>query len=114
MRVADEDLWARVAARLGAIAASPVSTAVRESRFWERRRPGHMLTRLAVCGCCGHKLAAVGRDYLRCARAHRNGLCDNTVGVRRGVLEDIVVEALKHRLMQPDLVAEFIEAFLAA
>ena len=59
----------------------------------------------------GHPLAAVGRDYLRCAQADRNGLCDNRRGVRRKILEDLVLEALQKNLMRPDLVAEFIRAF---
>ena len=81
--------------------------------FWEKRRPKHLLTGLVVCGCCGHALAAVGQDYLRCARADRNDLCTNRTGIRRPVLEEIVIQALQHNLMQPELVEEFIAAFHA-
>ena len=113
LRIVDDELWAAVAGRLTDIAASPTAQAIKAGRFWEKRRPKHVLTGLAVCGCCGHPLAAVGQDYLRCSRAHRNGLCTNRTGVKRGVLEDIVIGALQHNLMAPELVAEFISAFHA-
>jgi site-specific DNA recombinase len=111
LRVVDEDLWDAVSARLREVAASPTAVAIRKGRFWEKRRPRHILTGLAVCGRCRHALAAVGKDYLRCAQADRNGLCDNRRGIRRKVLEDIVLQALQKNLMHPDLVAEFIRAF---
>jgi site-specific DNA recombinase len=108
LRIVDEDLFQRVAARLGDIAQSPAARAIREARPWEKRRPKHMLTGLIRCGLCGHALSAIGRDYLGCSRAQRAGLCSNTTRIRRGVIEDVVLEALRHNLMQPDLVAEFI------
>jgi site-specific DNA recombinase len=87
--------------------------AIRGSRFWEKRRARHILTGLAVCGVCGRPLAAVGQDYLRCVQADRSGLCDNRRGVRRKILEDVVLRALQQNLMHPDLVAEFIGAYQA-
>jgi site-specific DNA recombinase len=111
LRIVDETLWERVSSRLGVIAQSPTAAAIRQSRFWEKRRARHILTGLAVCGQCGHPLAAVGQDYLRCAQADRRGVCDNRRGVRRKILEDIVLSALQMNLMHPDLVAEFIRAY---
>jgi site-specific DNA recombinase len=113
LQIVDEALWGRVSSRLSAIAETPTAVAIRESRFWERKRPRHILTGLVVCGRCGHPLAAVDKDYLRCAQADRNGLCDNRRGVRRQILEDLVLEALQKNLMHPDLVAEFIRAYQA-
>ena len=113
LRIIDEALWERVGSRLNALAETPTAVAIRESRFWEKRRARHILTGLAVCGRCGRPLAAVGRDYLRCAQADRNGLCDNRRGVRRKILEDLVLTALQKNLMHPDLVAEFIRAYQA-
>jgi hypothetical protein len=111
LRIVDEALWDQVNSRLNAIAQSPTTTAIRQSRFWEKRRPRHILTGLVVCGLCGHPLAAVGRDYLRCAQADRSGRCDNRRGVRRKILEDLVLVALQKNLMHPDLVAEFIRGY---
>jgi site-specific DNA recombinase len=113
LRIVDDALWEKVSDRLADIAASPTAQAIKANRFWEKKRAKHVLTGLAVCGCCGHPLAAVGKDYLRCSRAHRNGLCTNKTGVKRGVLEEIVISAMQHNLMAPELVAEFISAFHA-
>ena len=111
LRIIDEQLWNQVSSRLNRIAQSPAAIAIRKSAFWKERRPKHVLTGLAFCGCCGHRLVAAGRDYLRCARADRNGRCSNTRGIRRGVLEATILNALQHNLMAPELVAEFTLAF---
>ncbi len=110
LRIIDDALWTKTKVRLAAIAASPTATALRDSAFWTKRRPQHILTGRVICGVCGHNMAAVGKDYLRCARAHRNGLCDNKASIRRPILENIVIEALQHNLMVPDLVKEFVAA----
>jgi site-specific DNA recombinase len=110
LAIIDDALWAQTQTRLAAIAASPTATALRDSGFWTKRRPQHILTGRVVCGACGHPMSAVGQDYLRCARAHRNGLCDSKASIRRPILENIVIEALQHNLMAPDLVKEFVSA----
>jgi hypothetical protein len=45
------------------------------------------------------------------AAPRRLGTCTNRKGIRRGVLEGLILEALKENLMHPDLVAEFIKEF---
>ena len=42
-----------------------------------------------------------------------SGTCKNARGIRRGVLERLILDALKHNLMHSDLVAEFIKEFYA-
>ncbi len=68
---------------------------------------------MARCGSCGAPLAATGKGYLSCSAARRLGTCANRKGIRRGVLEGIILDALKDNLMHPDLVAEFIREFHA-
>ena len=63
------------------------------------------------CGVCGGPLASVGRDYLACSAARGRGTCDNRSSVRRPEMEDLVLDALRHRLMAPELVEEFVAAF---
>ncbi len=111
LRIIDEDVWANAQSRMLAIRESPAVTKSRESEFWLQRRPRHLLTGLAVCGACGGSLAAVGRDYLACSVARRQGNCANKRSIRRGVLEGIIVEGLRDHLMSPELVAEFTRAF---
>ena len=71
----------------------------------------HLLTGLAWCGCCGGRLASIGRDYLACSAARGRGTCTNTGSIRRRELEELILEALRQRLMAPELVEEFISAF---
>jgi DNA invertase Pin-like site-specific DNA recombinase len=113
LRIVDDELWDRVQARLAGIRDSAGAQKARDSKFWLNRRPQHLLTALAQCGICGAPLAAAGKDYLSCSAARRLGTCTNRKGTRRGVLEGIILDALKDNLMHPDLVAEFIREFHA-
>ena len=110
LRILSDDLWLEAKARLDEIAASPVAMNIKASAFWTKTRPKHILTGLVHCGACGHPMAAVGKDYLRCARSMRSGTCTSKASVRRSYLEEIVITGLKHNLMAPDLVKEFVAA----
>jgi len=111
LKIVDLDLWQSVQQRLQAIEQSPTAQKIRASRFWERRRPQHLLTGLVRCGICGRSYTAIGADYLACAAARDQGSCTNRKGIRRQALEVFILETLKHHLMHPDLVKEFIAAF---
>jgi site-specific DNA recombinase len=113
LEIVDDELWNRVQSRLGVIRNSPRVQRAREKQFWLNRRAKHLLTGLVYCSECGGPLAACGKDYLGCSAARRLGFCKNRGGVRRGILEGLILDALKHNLMHPDLVAEFIKEFHA-
>ncbi len=113
LRIVDDELWQKVAARLEEREASPRARKVRASRFWEKRRPGYLLTGLIRCGQCGGRFTSVGGDYLACSAARKMGNCDNRRGIPRPLLEDFIFETLKQHLMHPDLVKEFIAEFHA-
>ena len=109
LRIIDHALWAKVKTRQQALDATPAVQGIKASRFWERRRPDHLLTGLVFCGCCGGTFAAVGRDYLACSAARKLGTCDQRKGIRRSELEAVVLDLLKTRLMEPDAVAAFVK-----
>jgi hypothetical protein len=48
---------------------------------------------------------------LACSASRRTRICNNRRSVRRGGLEDLLLNALKNQLIAPDLVAEFIDEF---
>ena len=108
LRIVPQQLWDVVQARLRDLADSPTSKAIKAGQFWLKRRPQHVLTGLVNCGNCGDNMVVIGKDYLRCARAHRGAGCGNLKLVRRGILENIVFDAMRTNLMAPELVAEFI------
>jgi len=111
LRIVDDVLWQQTQARLGSIRESPGVAKARPAEFWKHRRAQHLLTGLAHCGVCGSPLAAAGKDYLTCAAARRQGTCSNKRSMRRPVLEALILDGLKDRLMAPELVKEFIAEF---
>jgi len=113
LRIVGDDLWRQVQQRLASIRDSDRVIKARDKKFWLNRRPKHLLTGLVHCAECGAPLAAAGRDYLSCSAARRLGTCKNIKGIRRGIIERLILEALKQNLMHPDLVAEFIKEFHA-
>ena len=111
LRIVDDALWQQVKARQGQIDADPRVKAIKATKFWEQKRPTHLLTGLLVCGGCGGGFAAVGRDYVACSAARKLGTCAQKKSIRRAVLEEAVLAMLRDRLMQPDAVAAFIAAY---
>jgi site-specific DNA recombinase len=109
LSIIDDALWARVKTRQVALDATPAVMGIKASRFWERRRPDHLLTGLVHCDCCGGPMAAVGRDYLACSAARKLDTSSARKGIRRSLLEAVILELLKTRLMQPDAVASFVK-----
>lgn len=108
LRIVDQDLWDAVRRRQAEILATPAVQKIMESKFWTRRRARHLLTGLVYCGVCGARFTSVGRDYLGCGGARNSGNCGNRQSIRRPLLEHLIFDALKSRLMQPDAVREFI------
>jgi site-specific DNA recombinase len=113
LRIVDQATWDQAQARLAGIRASSGADRPDRPKFWETRRPQHVLTGKLFCGCCGGAYANTGRDYLGCTRARRQGTWDNRQGIRREVLETLILDALRDRLMQPEHLATFIEEFTA-
>jgi site-specific DNA recombinase len=106
LRIVDDDLWHRVKRRQDEIEGTPAVQKIKASGFWLRRRAAHLLTGLVHCGVCGG-YATVGRDYLARSAARKLGTCDHRKAIRRPDLEQLILDALKHRLMQPEAVRTF-------
>ncbi len=75
--------------------------------YWDRRRPQYLFSGLMKCGACGGGVVTWNRVYLGCANARNKGTCSNKRTIRRDVLEDIVLNGLQHRLMDPELTEVF-------
>jgi site-specific DNA recombinase len=111
LRIIDDALWERVKARQAELDADPKVQAIKASRFWERKRPVHLLTGLVRCASCGGDIVSVGRDYLACANARKLDRCDQRKAIRRAVLEDFVLDLVRDRMMQPEAVKAFVAAY---
>ena len=110
LRIVDQDLWDTVQARLDNIRQSDQSKKIRKTEFWKLRRKKHLFTGLIHCSQCGGKMSAVGGDYLACTTARNGAGCTNRKSIRRCKVETGVLDGLRHRLMPPHLVEEFISA----
>ena len=113
LRIVDDALWERVEARLGVIRQNSGANAPDRPKFWEARRSGHVVTQKVFAHPCGGAMTNAGRDYLACATARKQGACTNGRGIRREVLETLILDALRERLMAPERVAAFVDAFIS-
>ena len=111
LRIIDDTLWERAKARQAQIDATPKVRALKENRFWEHRRPMHLLTGLVQCGCCGGTFISAGSDYLACGNARKLDQCTQRKAIRRSVLEDLVLDLVRQGMMQPEMVKAFVSAY---
>ena len=65
------------------------------------------------CGVCGGGFSKISAAHFGCSTARNKGTCDNLLTIRRDVLEATVLDALRHRLMDPELFALFVAEFTA-
>jgi site-specific DNA recombinase len=82
-----------------------------ERPFWARRRPKHLFSGLLRCGTCGGAYTKISAHLFGCATARNKGTCQNRLNIRAEVIENIVFDGLKHRLMDPHLFKVFAEEF---
>ena len=70
-----------------------------------------LLSGLLTCGACGGPYTIVGKDRYACATRRAKGTCSNDISITRQAIEARVLSGLKDRLLAPELVAEFVQAF---
>ena len=102
LAIIDKDLWERVQERL---AARPVQ------RPEQNRRPKRLFSGLVKCGVCGGNLTIVQKDRYGCMASRQKGTCTNNRSMKATVIEARVLDGLKDRLMEPELVETFIEEY---
>ena len=105
LRIIDQALWDQVKARQQGLR--------RASEFHEKRRPRMLLSFLLRCGVCGGGFSKVSEKHYGCSNARNKGTCDNRLTVRQAELEGLVLTALQERLMDPALLEEFCEEYIA-
>jgi site-specific DNA recombinase len=109
LRILEQELWDAVKARQQAVRTDRVTH--QDNHFRERRRPKYLFSGLTQCGRCGGGYAMISRDLVGCATARNKGTCDNRLNIRRDRLEARVLDALRGKLMDPELFRVFCEEF---
>jgi DNA invertase Pin-like site-specific DNA recombinase len=118
LRIVDDELWLSVKTRQAALRqamgkALPRATQGTGNRncLNETHRPRFLLSGLLRCGCCHGPYAIIGRDRYACSTRKQKGTCYNRLTITRQEIEARVLDGLKERLLAPDLVAVFVNAF---
>jgi site-specific DNA recombinase len=112
LRTIDQELWDRVKARQHAMRCD-TRPDVRACPC-DRRRARYLLSGLVVCGACGGNYTKMSANLFGCATARNKGtvVCSNLKNARRDRLEETVLDALRHHLIDPELFKEFCAEYL--
>ena len=120
LRIIDDDLFQRVAARREALKASLNMTA---TSGLARGRSGlyskHLLVGLSRCGTCGKAFTIASGGYgsprYGCPNSHHNGrlACDNRQTIRAKIVDPIVLAELQRQLLEPSMVRMITDAVTA-
>lgn len=104
LAIVDEELWQRVQDRLAAIPRKPPD---------QHRRPKRLFSGLIACGVCGERITIAFRNRYGCAGARQKGTCTNNRTMAAPELEQRILEGLRERLLEPELIQTFVEEFHA-
>lgn len=82
------------------------------------RRPKHLLSGLLRCGACGAGLSTMGRDKsgrvrIRCTASAESGTCPSPQSFYLDIVERAVVSGIERELLQPSLVAAWVDEYQA-
>ena len=111
LRIVDQDLWNRVKMRQTELRKNTRPDCREERPFWTMTRPKYLLSGLLRCGACGGAYTKINANLFGCATARNKGTCSNRLNIRRETIERMVLDGLKHRLMDPHLFKIFVEEF---
>jgi site-specific DNA recombinase len=109
MRIVSNELWTTVKACQSATRQAILCGQGVRSEL--ARRPHYLFSGLLTCGACGGGYTLVGARHYGCANTRNRGTCDNRPTIRRDVLEETVLRALKDHLLQPELIHEFVTTY---
>ncbi|WP_310621281.1 recombinase family protein [Flexibacterium corallicola] len=110
LQIIPDDLWQAVKDHQDRV--TKVRGAKQPKPFWQSQRPKYLLSGLMRCGSCGGGYSKINKNLFGCSTSRNKGTCDNRLNIRREVIENTVLDGLRHHLMAPDLFAIFCEEFI--
>ena len=112
LRILDQALWDQAKARQ-----AEVSFVIGEDDAGQKLNQSHrrkfVLSGLLKCGACGGGYTIMARDRYGCAAHTKSGTCGNGFTISRAAVERRVLGALQDRMLSPELVVAFVEAYQA-
>ena len=101
LRIVSDELWKAAKARQAALNQGREGRAVTEhpAPFWSKQRPRYLFSGLMRCGSCGGGYSKISATHFGCSTARNKGetSCGNLLTIRRDVLEETVLDALRSR-----------------
>ncbi|QBQ49562.1 recombinase family protein [Brevundimonas naejangsanensis] len=104
LRIVSDELFDAVQQRL---ADNEVSD---EHQFQSRRKAEYLFSGLYRCGVCGSAYH-IRHEKMGCVGRLERGVCDNRRRVARTDIEDLIVRALKPRLLTPQYIKPYIAEY---
>ena len=112
LRVVDQALWEAVKSRQAA-----TTFAMGRDETGQKLNQAHrrkfVLSGLLKCGVCGGGYTIMAKDRYGCAAHTKSGTCDNGATISRAAVEQRVLGDLQDRMLSPELVGAFVEAYQA-
>jgi site-specific DNA recombinase len=106
LRIVEQVLFDKVAARMAAVGGSNAAQAPRSKR---------VLSGLLKCGGCGGGMSIIGSDRsgprIQCSVFKESGSCDNAARYYVHKIERLVVRALRLQLSNPALIREYVKTY---
>ncbi|NRA89502.1 MAG: recombinase family protein, partial [Rhizobiales bacterium] len=103
LRTIDQDMWDAVKAYQFKLD--------RKVSYNQKPRPRKLFSFLLKCGCCGGGMSMVSTERYGCSTARNKGTCKNRITIMQSKLENSVIDALKTRLMDPELTNIFCKEY---
>ena len=117
LRIISDELWKALRARQAKLDAlrKPTTEGGVGTGIWSQQRPRHLFSKLIACDACGGGVSMISKTHLGCSAARNKGdaICSNRRTIARAYLEAKVLDALRTRLMSPDVYASFVRGFTA-
>eukprot|EP00820_Chromera_velia_P001549 Cvel_2793.t1-p1 / transcript=Cvel_2793.t1 / gene=Cvel_2793 / organism=Chromera_velia_CCMP2878 / gene_product=hypothetical protein / transcript_product=hypothetical protein / location=Cvel_scaffold113:1595-3097(-) / protein_length=501 / sequence_SO=supercontig / SO=protein_coding / is_pseudo=false len=106
LRIVEQALWDQVKAHQKSLEHS-------KAGFWSAQRPKGLLSGITKCGCCGGGYSKISATHVGCSTARNKGTCHNRMSMKLEKLEEMVIGALRERLMDRELCEEFCAEYTA-
>ena len=107
LRIVPQSLWDAVKRRQANIDAT-IGKRIAEgiAKSAAGQRPKHLLSGLLRCGACGSNFVVWGKGSYSCSSYVHGKACTNSVRLKQSVVEPLLLDGIRTRLIQPTVIEE--------